>query len=61
MRSVYVPSRTSRLYFSLPVSGQFPPEENSPPVRVGVSVKVKVNFRVGGQPDSFLGEKLTPG
>ena len=32
------------------VSGQLlpPPEENCPPVRVGVCVKVRVNFRVGG-------------
>ena len=30
------------------VSGQLPPEENSPLVRVGVWVKVRVSFRVGG-------------
>ena len=29
------------------VSGQLPPEENCPPVRVGVLVKVRVIFRVG--------------
>ena len=29
-------------------SGQLPPEENCPPVSVGVLVKVRVSFRVGG-------------
>ena len=29
-----------------------PVEENCPPVRVGVWVKVRVSFRVGGQPDN---------
>ena len=29
------------------VSGQLPPEENCPPVRIGV----RVSFMVGGQPD----------
>ena len=28
------------------------PEENSHPVRIGVWVKVRVSFRVGGQPDN---------
>ena len=32
------------------------PEENCPPIRVGFSVKVRVSFRVGGQP----GGKLPP-
>ena len=31
------------------VSGQLPPEENCPPVRVGVSVKFRVSYRVGGK------------
>ena len=35
--------------------------DNWPPVRVGVSVKVRVCFRVGGQPDNCPGEKLPPG
>ena len=30
------------------VSGQLLPEENWPPIRVGVWVKVRVSFRVGG-------------
>ena len=29
-------------------SGQLPHEENCPPVRVGVWVKVRVSFRIGG-------------
>ena len=36
-------------------------EENCSPVRVGVSVKVRVSFRVGGQPDNCPGGKLPPG
>ena len=32
-----------------------------PPVRVGVSVKVRVSFRVGGQPNNCPREKLPPG
>ena len=39
-------------------SGQLPPEENCPPVRVGVSVKVRVSFRVGGKPGNSPGEIL---
>ena len=34
------------------VSRQVPPEENCPPVSVGVWVKFRVTFRVGGQPDN---------
>ena len=34
--------------YDKPVSGQLPPEENSPPLRVGVSIKVRIIFRVGG-------------
>ena len=34
------------------VSGQLPPEKNCPPVRFGVSLKFRVNFRVWGQPDN---------
>ena len=30
------------------LSGELPPEENCPPVRVGVWIKVRVSFRVGG-------------
>ena len=37
------------------------PEENCPPVRVGVWVKVRVSFRVGGQPENCPREKLPPG
>ena len=37
------------------VSGQLPP-----PDRVGVWVKVKVTFRVGGQPDNCPRRKLRP-
>ena len=42
------------------VYGQLPLEENCLPVRVGVLVKVRVNFRVGGeeQPDNCPGDKL---
>ena len=40
------------------VSGQLspPPEENCPPVRDGVWVKVRVSFMVGGLPDNCLKE-----
>ena len=35
------------------VSGQFPAEKfPPPPVEIGVWVKVRVSFRVGGQPDN---------
>ena len=43
------------------VSEQLPPEENCPPVKVGVWVKVRVSFSVGGQPDNCLQGKLPPG
>ena len=42
------------------VSGQLPPDENCPPVRVGVWVKVRVTFRGGGQPDNCSRRKLPP-
>ena len=42
------------------VSGQLPPDENCPQVRVGVWVKVRVTFRVGGQPDNCPRRKLLP-
>ena len=37
------------------------PRGKLPLVRVEVSVKVKVSFRVGWQADNCPGEKLTPG
>ena len=37
------------------------PRGKLPPFKGGVSVKVKVSFRVGGQADYCPGEKLTPG
>ena len=37
------------------------PRGKLPPVRVGVWVKVKVGFRVEGQPDNCPGGKLPPG
>ena len=44
------------------VSGQLTPCPPSlgklPQVRVGVLVKVRVNFRVGGQPDNCPGGKI---
>ena len=43
------------------ISGQLPPEENCPPVRVGVLVKARVIFRVGGQRDKCPRGKLPPG
>ena len=43
------------------VSGQLPPEENCPAVRIGVWIKVKVSFRVGGKPDNCPREKQPPG
>ena len=44
------------------ISGQLPPEENCPPVKVGLSFKVRVSFRVrGGQPNNRPGEIVTPG
>ena len=40
------------------VSEQLYPEENCPPpVRIRVWVKVKVSFRVGGEPDNCPREK----
>ena len=42
------------------VSRQLPPEENCSPVRLGVWAKVRVSFRVGGQPDNCLQGKLSP-
>ena len=39
------------------VSGQLPLKENCPPVRIGVWIKVRVSFRVGGQPDT---RKIVP-
>ena len=44
------------------VSGQLPPEENCPPVRVRVSVKVRVSFRVegGGGNQTIAPEKNWP-
>ena len=35
-------------------------DENCPPVRVGVWVKVRVSFRVGGQPDNCPRRNLPP-
>ena len=35
-------------------------EENCSPVRIGVWVKVKVSFRVGGQPNIFPRGKYPP-
>ena len=43
---------------SMLVSGEFPPEEHCPLVRVGVWAKARVSFRVGGQPDNCPWEKL---
>ena len=37
-----------------------PPGENCPPVRTGVWVKVKVSFRVGGQPGNCSRRKQFP-
>ena len=47
------------------VSGQLPPfppppRGKLPQVRVGVLVKVRVSFRVGGQPDNCPGRKIPP-
>ena len=42
------------------VSGQLPPEENSPLVRVGVWVKVRVSFRVGGGNHTIAPEEPFP-
>ena len=43
------------------VSGQLPPQGKLPLVRVGVSVKVRVSFRVKGQPHNYPRGKLSPG
>ena len=43
------------------VSGQLPPDENCPPIRVGVWVKVRASFRVWGQPDYCPRGKLPSG
>ena len=37
-----------------------PPRGKLPQVRVGVLVKVRVSFRVGGQPDNCPGGKIPP-
>ena len=42
-------------------SGQLPPEENRPSVRVGVSVKGRVSFRVGTESGNCSGGQLPPG
>ena len=45
------------------MSGQLPPEENCPPpVRVGVLVKARVSFRIGGggQTDNYPRRKIAP-
>ena len=42
------------------VSRQLPPEENCPPLRVEVSVKVRVSFRAGRQPDIIAPKKIAP-
>ena len=42
------------------VSGQLPPEENCSPVRVGVWVKVRVNFTVGGNQTIAPDENCPP-
>ena len=39
------------------ISGQLPPEENCPPVRVGVLVKARVIFRVGGGNETSVPEE----
>ena len=36
------------------VYGQIPLEENYLPVRIGVSVKVRVSFRVGGRSNQTI-------
>ena len=44
--------------------GRYPdncPRGKLPQVRVGVSVKVRISFRVRGQPQNCSGEKLTRG
>ena len=47
-------------YTIISASGQLLPEEKCPPVRVGVWVKVRISFRVGGQPDNYPRWKLLP-
>ena len=42
------------------VSGQLPPKENCPSVEVGIWAKVRVSFRVGGQPGNWARGKLSP-
>ena len=42
------------------VSGQLSPEENCPLVRVGVWVKVRVSFRVGGDQTIALDKSCPP-
>ena len=39
------------------VSGQLPPDENCLPVRVGVRVRVRISFGVGGNQTIALEEK----
>ena len=46
---------------SYSVSGQLSPKENCPAVRVGASVKVRVNFRVdGGATRQLSRRKIDP-
>ena len=47
------------LYLLNTVSGQLPPEENCPPVKVGVWVKVRISFRGGGN-QTIVPEKKFP-
>ena len=42
------------------VSGQLPPEENCPAVRVGVWFKVRISFGVGGSNQTIAPEENCP-
>ena len=46
-------SKINKVMKEILVSGQLPPYENCSLVRVGVWTKVRVSFRVGGQPDNW--------
>ena len=54
--------RTGRALFSyfVSLSGQLAPEENCPPVRIGIWVKVRVSFRVGGKQTTAPEENFPP-
>ena len=56
----YSLSISKYLYTIKTVSGQLPPKKNCPPVRVGVWIKVRVGFGVGGN-QTIAPREIAPG